>query len=389
MEIPKTLRRPKNWQDFETLCKKLWGEIWSCPEIKKNGREGQSQHGVDIYGIPFGENEYYGIQCKGKDEYTSKQLTKEEVTTEIEKAKLFKPPLKKLYFATTAIKDTVIEEFIREKNLENKSKGLFEVHIFSWDEIVELIDTNRQTNDYYLKSQNYKSIKNVSIVFQNGLTDITVNPKFKKTITNFRNKTALPNSFPGMQNLAYTIGINAILKQQEQFARLIPDIVYIERTRIKINQSLCQIFFKIHNTGLEPLEEYKMFFDFKNEIQEITDDNEVNKGIISMPSIRQLPNIILFRDTMEGKVIPQKTILVGDDTFISDKFFIKPFPKNYEIKVHWKLISKNFKDEGELKIIVDLDMEIDYKTILVEDSAKVGIKESMIEDVLVDKNKID
>ncbi len=35
MEAPQTLRRPSNWQDFESLCKKLWGEIWNCPEIQK------------------------------------------------------------------------------------------------------------------------------------------------------------------------------------------------------------------------------------------------------------------------------------------------------------------------------------------------------------------
>ena len=39
MQISKSLPKPQNWQDFETLCKKLWGEIWSCPEIKKNGIE--------------------------------------------------------------------------------------------------------------------------------------------------------------------------------------------------------------------------------------------------------------------------------------------------------------------------------------------------------------
>jgi hypothetical protein len=49
MKAKKQLRKPENWQDFESLCKKLWGEIWNCPEIKKNGRKGQPQHGVDIY----------------------------------------------------------------------------------------------------------------------------------------------------------------------------------------------------------------------------------------------------------------------------------------------------------------------------------------------------
>src|SRR5690606_33184750 len=114
------LRKPEHWQDFESLCKKLWGEIWICPEIKKNGSQGLAQHGVDVYGIPDFDSEYYGIQCKGKDEYTHKQLTKVEIDDELKKALKCKPQLRKLYFATTANKDAKIEEYIREKNLEPK-----------------------------------------------------------------------------------------------------------------------------------------------------------------------------------------------------------------------------------------------------------------------------
>lgn len=53
MIAPTQIRPPENWQDFELLCKKLWGEIWNCPDIiKRNGRSGQKQCGVDIYGTP-------------------------------------------------------------------------------------------------------------------------------------------------------------------------------------------------------------------------------------------------------------------------------------------------------------------------------------------------
>lgn len=52
MEGKLQLRKPENWQDFERLCKVLWGEIWECPDtIKRNGRQGQAQKGVDVYGI--------------------------------------------------------------------------------------------------------------------------------------------------------------------------------------------------------------------------------------------------------------------------------------------------------------------------------------------------
>ena len=109
MQAPKSLRRPENWQDFETLCEFLWGEIWKYPEIKKNGRPGQKQNGVDISGIPSGQDGYYGIQCKKKSEYLNTQFTDEEILEEIEMAKSFQPPLKKLYLATTAIKNAKIE----------------------------------------------------------------------------------------------------------------------------------------------------------------------------------------------------------------------------------------------------------------------------------------
>lgn len=43
---------PKNWQDFESLCHDLWKEIWKDPNAQKNGRSGQEQHGVDVFGQP-------------------------------------------------------------------------------------------------------------------------------------------------------------------------------------------------------------------------------------------------------------------------------------------------------------------------------------------------
>lgn len=98
MEAKKQLRKPENWEDFESL----WGEIWDCKEIKKNGGKGQVQNGVDVYGIPKGEKSYFGIQCKGKDEYSHKHLSENEIDREIGLNRL--PPLAKLYFATTANK---------------------------------------------------------------------------------------------------------------------------------------------------------------------------------------------------------------------------------------------------------------------------------------------
>ena len=95
MIAPTQLKKPSNWQDFETLCKLLWGEVWRCEDsIKRHGRQGQNQHGVDVYAYIEKYKGYCGIQCKGKDDYTDAQLIEDEIDREIEKAKTFEPKLK-------------------------------------------------------------------------------------------------------------------------------------------------------------------------------------------------------------------------------------------------------------------------------------------------------
>jgi hypothetical protein len=82
---------PENWQDFETLCWDIWKRVWRDPNTQKNGRTGQPQNGVDIFGRPGEGSSHSGIQCKGKDNFIEKSLTESELIGEVEKAKSFTP----------------------------------------------------------------------------------------------------------------------------------------------------------------------------------------------------------------------------------------------------------------------------------------------------------
>lgn len=62
--MKRALDKPTNWQDFEDLCFILWKFIWNDPHAQKNGRQGQAQSGVDIYGKPIGQLDIEGVQCK-------------------------------------------------------------------------------------------------------------------------------------------------------------------------------------------------------------------------------------------------------------------------------------------------------------------------------------
>lgn len=380
MKASQTLRRPANWQDFESLCKVLWGEIWNCPEIQKNGRLGQEQSGVDVFGIPSNDDSYYGIQCKGKSEYNDNeyehpQFSEKEIQKEIEKAKTFSPALKKFYLATTALNDAKIQAFVRQKNIEHRTTNLFEIHLFCWETIVDLIDENKRTNDYYVKSQNYKTNQSIAVTFENGETETSCKPKFKKQITHFRQKIVLaqPNSL-----------FESMRRQQAFFSALTPKPMFSK----EINKSYIGFNIRIHNNGKDPIDEYKLLLNFEGDILDLKDRNDFGMNILALPK-NYVYTTYLWFDSLSGKLVPRKSILVGDDTFLSERIYIKTSSKESEIFIKWKLLSKDFKDEGVLTIKVKPNIVTKYEDILVEDPLKVKTIEGEIEDYITDKDDDD
>ena len=104
MQIPK----PLDEQDFERKCAVLFECVLGDPAIDLYGRRGQTQYGVDIIGLRNGNiDQIVGIQCKLKGQ--EKKLTENEVKEEVEKARLFAPPLSEYIIATTAPKDAKLD----------------------------------------------------------------------------------------------------------------------------------------------------------------------------------------------------------------------------------------------------------------------------------------
>ena len=370
MKASQQLRKPENWQDFETLCKKLWGEIWSCPEIKKNGRQGQPQNGVDVYGIPSFDKEYYGIQCKGKDEYAHKQFTDDEIDKELEKAENFKPKLKKLYFATTAVKDVNIEEYIRIKNIEHQRNGLFEIHVFSWEDIVDLIDENRKTHDWYVKSLNYKRNQSIRLTFHDDSEELTLRAIFKQTVTHYKQRI-IPAGLASLGKL--------LIAQQSMLETYrVPNFSLFDNST---NHSCCKFYFRLHNTGIDPIEDYKIFLEFHGDFDSI---DTVTKWEPFAQGIHFAYDTHINQEKRTGKIVPKSNILVGDDSIGFDMIAIKPFNRACSIIIDWKLVSKDFKDHGTLMLHIDVDVKKVVETKLVDDPLKVRTEEGEIEDYITE-----
>lgn len=136
----KQIAPPKHWQKFEDLCLALFKAIWNDPLAVKNGRSGQPQHGVDVYGSPPSASVvFHGVQCKGKEFGYGSPATIDELNEEIAKADHFEPALAHWVFATTAARDQKLQHGARVLSKERKSRSLFAINVLGWEDIQLLL----------------------------------------------------------------------------------------------------------------------------------------------------------------------------------------------------------------------------------------------------------
>jgi len=372
MIAPTQIRKPENWQDFEKLCKKLWGEIWDCADtIQRNGRSGQDQNGVDIYGKPKNETGYFGIQCKGKDGYTNTKLTVGEVDREVDKAFNFIPKLKRFIFATTANKDAAIEEYVRMKNLEHIQKGLFEIYIASWEDIVDLMEGRRNTFNWYINNCQYKDLSDVEVFFGNG-NEYVIHPEYFKTTKTYS------------LNKLYKILDSDFLNLYKSANPISPWYNQINPPQ-RINYTWCKIPIKIVNTGSTVIEDYKLYLAFEpSKIEELDDmfsylsSPFMNQAAVAQINASKQAKREVFESSEYSNVIeyrPLDKTLVQDDyrRFIVE---VKPKPDVGRIHVNWSVRSRNYKKDGYL--IINVIPKYDDRTINVEVIDPNDLKETEI-----------
>ena len=142
----KSYKKPRNPKDFEIFCLKLLRAHWKCPELDRYATGGQTQNGVDILDLS-GQDPLRAAQCKLREE--GKMITQTEVENEIEKAREFKPPLDRYVIMTTDKVGKEVHDLLVKINREHREKNLFEVEVFGWSRIEELLDEHADVRDWY------------------------------------------------------------------------------------------------------------------------------------------------------------------------------------------------------------------------------------------------
>ena len=120
---------PKSWDELEDICADLLKRLWHDPYITRNGRSGQKQHGVDIYGKPIHlQGCGCGIaaaQCKRVVE-----LTEGDIRNEIEQATGFNPKLEEYLILTTLKRDASLQKYVR-----TQAWPINRVEILFWEDL--------------------------------------------------------------------------------------------------------------------------------------------------------------------------------------------------------------------------------------------------------------
>ncbi len=346
--MKKTIGKPENWQDFESLCKRLWGEIWAIPnKIKKNGRLGQEQAGVDVYGRPKGENQYWGIQCKGRDDYAKAKLTETEITNEIEKAKNFQPELAVYIIASTTNKDSKIEEFVRKLDIENQQQGSFEILLFCWEDIVDLLEENRDSYQWYMHGIGQKDKFDFKILFNNLQENLIFEPILEKKITRYKltNKTDSELIFQNLSSFTSPIMLSSPLDILNPF----------KQTRI--NKSWCNFELVMENSGSAVIEDWHLYIQFISGVCRLDD------GSPFFPKFSQTTFIDDNEKTISYHPLNNNPLIQKDNQHFEVSLLTEP--EADKIVFEWELLARDFNRKEIIEIIIRPKFieKIEYKEV--------------------------
>lgn len=155
---------PKSWDEFEDITLSALQIRWSNSELFRNGRQGQRQDGVDIYGDNSSGN-FVGVQCKN----TTKGITEKIVMDEINNAESFTPSISELVVATTAGRDARLQKKVRAVSKDRQSNNLFSVSLLFWDDICsDLVEDEDKFFKHYpqFKPKENKALKHDEELFK-------------------------------------------------------------------------------------------------------------------------------------------------------------------------------------------------------------------------------
>lgn len=122
--------KPTDWNTFEDIVCDVFARKYQNPNLQRNGRSGQQQHGIDIAG--FTQTGLLGIQCK---HHPNNDIRISEIDVEVMKSEEFTPALTEFVIATSADRDAKSHSHMLQLAEQRKTEDRHSVAIKYWDDI--------------------------------------------------------------------------------------------------------------------------------------------------------------------------------------------------------------------------------------------------------------
>jgi len=126
---------PPDWGAFEDLVHDVLAKRLRHANLKRYGRQGQAQHGVDIVG-QLADHRLVGIQCKNRPDG---KLTAQEIDDEVRKAESFTPSLSHYIIATSAKRNAATTSHVLALSSTRQQRGAFTVEVEFWDDLLRIL----------------------------------------------------------------------------------------------------------------------------------------------------------------------------------------------------------------------------------------------------------
>ena len=134
---------PESDDVFDEMVRDACSIEWNDPTTQRNGRSGQSQNGLDVFGYPNGpDGRCRGAQSKLRTK--GKHLSKGEIDDEIKKAQSSPLNPDQLIIVTSTGRDVVLQTYVDQISRIQTQNNSFPVKIWFWDDLIERLLVNRR-----------------------------------------------------------------------------------------------------------------------------------------------------------------------------------------------------------------------------------------------------
>lgn len=137
---PSRIERPRNDMDFEDWCVTIFKRALSCPSLKKYGRRGQHQGGVDLIGNN-NKKQRVAVQCKLRNDG---RLLQDEIDEVVNLVRKHHSDVHHLTIVTTAARDALNQKHVLNLDLAQQKLDGFSIEIWHWEDIEDFL--NKQTD---------------------------------------------------------------------------------------------------------------------------------------------------------------------------------------------------------------------------------------------------